>query len=390
MRLLLVTHYYPSHRGGIEIVAWELARRLERRGAEVRWAASDCTPPDGAPGAAPMRTWNFAENRLGFPYPLWSPGSLRRLNALVGWCDAVHLHDSLYLGNALAYRRARRAGKPVVVTQHIGAVPYRNPLLRGLLHVANRTLARRVLAGCDRAVFISPRVRDYFAAFVRFRAPPLFIPNGVDTSLFQPADEPRRRDLRTRLGWPVDRPVFLFAGRFVEKKGLPVLREVARRLPGCEFVFAGWGPLDPRGWGLPNVRCPGPLAAPELRDHYQAADLLVLPSVGEGFPLVVQEAAACGTPALISRETAAGHEAVADFTCVCVPDPASVTAALTAILADPAGLAARRERAARFAHQHWDWDRCAEEYRALFVGLLAYPKNVSATRSDRSPGERGA
>ena len=48
------------------------------------------------------------------------------------------------------------------------------------------------------------------------------------------------------------------------------------------------------------------LSQAELPPLYQAADLLVLPSVGEGFPLVVQEAMACGTPALVGDETAAG------------------------------------------------------------------------------------
>lgn len=369
MRLLLVTHYYPSHRGGIEIVAGELARRLARDGVEIAWAASGVTGADGAPGAVPMHAWNVAEDRLGFPYPVWSPPSHARLRRLVEWCDVLHLHDSLYLGNFLAFRTARRLGKPVVVTQHIGEIPYKSRVLRVLLKSANRTIARRVLTGADRCVFISPRVRDYFARFVRFRAPPLYQPNGVDADLFQPADAERRRALRELLGWPADRPVFLFAGRFVEKKGLPALHEVARGLPECEFVFAGWGPLDPRGWGLPNVRCPGSLSAAQLRDHYQAADLLVLPSVGEGFPLVVQEAAACGTPALISRETAAGHDEVAGFTYTCDPDGAGVTAALRAIMADHQELTNRRVRAATFAHCHWDWDRCATVYRRLFEKL---------------------
>src|SRR4051794_27724208 len=131
MRLLIVTHFYPAHRGGIEVVAGELARRLAAKGVQIAWAASDVDSSTQVPGAVPMRTWNITERRLGFPYPLWSPASLSRLRSLIEWCDVVHLHDSLYLGNFLAARMARRAGKPIVVTQHIGEVPYRSPILRG-------------------------------------------------------------------------------------------------------------------------------------------------------------------------------------------------------------------------------------------------------------------
>jgi len=374
MRLLIVTHYYPEHRGGIEIVAGELARRLAASGIDIRWAASaTATTADAVPGIrrVPMSAWNVAEDRLGFPYPLWSLSSLQQLRSLVDWSDVVHLHDSLYLGNFLACRMARQAGKPVVVTQHIGEVPYKSPLLRGMLHVANRTVARRVLGAADRCVFISPRVRDFFQQFVRFREPPQYVPNGVDTDRFRPIAEGERLKAREQLGWPCDRLVCFFAGRFVEKKGLPTLRSTAMQLPECHFAFAGWGPLDPAAWGLPNVRSHGSLGAEELAMCYRAADLLVLPSVGEGFPLVVQEAAACGTPALISTETATGHDAINAFTYVCDPDAASVVAKLQTIIAHRADLAERREKAAEFARRHWNWDVVAKEYRMIFERLIA-------------------
>jgi len=369
MRLLIVTHYFPDHRGGIEIVAGELARRLARDGVDVVWAASGVTATRGAPGAVPMKTWNITENRLGFPYPLWSPAGFSRLRHLVAGCDVVHLHDSLYLGNAAAARLARQLGKSVVVTQHIGEVPYRNPVLRGLLRVANRTLARRVLTSCDRCVFISPRVRDFFSGFVRFRSPPLYWPNGVDLERFRPVADVERVAIRSRLGWSTDRPVFFFAGRFVEKKGLKLLHEAARQLPEADFVFAGWGPLDPAMWGLPNVRCAGSLSTAELVPYYQAADLLVLPSMGEGFPLVVQEAAACGTPALISQETALGHPLIFPFTQVVEPTAAHVVTQLKQWLGNPARHAIERELVAVHARTYWDWDKSAAAYGRLFREL---------------------
>ena len=372
MRLLLVTHYYPEHRGGIEIVAGEMARRLARDGVSIRWAASDTTrATDGSEPwqRVPMKAWNFTEGHLGFPYPLWSLASLARLRKQIEWCDVVHLHDSLYLGNFLACRMARRMSKPIVVTQHIGEVPYKSRVLRGLLHAANRTVGRRVLGSSDRCIFISPRVRDYFQQFVRFREPPIYLPNGVDTDRFRPIPEEERAMQRKRLGWPDDRLVCFFAGRFVEKKGLPVLRSAATRMPESIFAFAGWGPFDPAGWDLANVRALGSLSAEELAACYQAADLLVLPSVGEGFPLVVQEAAACGTPALISTETAAGHDEINPFTYVCDPTGDDVVSMLRSVASHREVLAERKRKAADFARRHWNWDLVANEYLAIFEGL---------------------
>ena len=178
-RVTLVTHYYPAHRGGVERIAGQLAERLAAGGiAEIEWHASDC---DAAPAAVrgiktvPAPSWNGIERLLGFPYPLWSLRALRRLAEACRTADVVHLHDCLYFPCIVAYLAARRAGRPVIVTQHIGHVPYRNPLLGGLQRIANGILGRWILGGADRVVFESATVQDHFVRFVRFRSPPALI-----------------------------------------------------------------------------------------------------------------------------------------------------------------------------------------------------------------------
>jgi glycosyltransferase involved in cell wall biosynthesis len=368
MRVLLVTHYYDEHGGGIEIVAGELARRLARAGLGILWAASE---PVGGPSfldetRLPMRTWNISEQALGVPYPLWGPGSLWRLGRAVRRCDVVHLHDSLYLGNLAAYLCARWWRKPVVVTQHIGLVPYSRRLLRWLHALANRTVAGLVLGGCSRCVFISPKVRDYFSGFVRFRQKPVVIANGVAQTLFHPVSPAERQRLRAQLGWPADRLVMLFVGRFVEKKGLALLRELACHFAECTWLFVGWGTDEPSRWGLPNVDCPGRLTHAEIAAFYQAADLLVLPSVGEGFPLVVQEAMACGTPALISADTALGMPGIESVAIVADLQREKLISLVRGLVESPAALQVRREAVANWARRHWDWESGADRYRHLF------------------------
>lgn len=372
LRILLVTHYYAHHQGGVEIVAGELASRLTHHHCQITWAASGPAPVlCEMVEPLPMRAWNVTERRLGFPYPLWSPASLRALAHAAADADVVHLHDSLYMGNVAAYWAAQRLKKPVVVTQHVGAIPYRSPLLRALLWTANHTVARHVLGGSTQAVFIAEQVRRFFSELVTFRRPPLLVPNGVDLDGFRPADDDERWRLRRKLMLSDDRPALLFVGRFVEKKGLAVLRELAEYFSHCDWLFVGWGPCDPAAWRLPNVRTLGRVDHTHLVDFYQAADLLVLPSTGEGFPLVVQEAMACGTPALISRETASGCPGIEAVVFTAEPSTASFAERLGSILASPDVLQSRRADVADFAQAHWDWDRCAMQYAELFHALAA-------------------
>jgi glycosyltransferase involved in cell wall biosynthesis len=379
MTVLLVTHYYADHRGGVERIAEEVAGRLTRRGIPVEWAASapcDSPLPDGVT-ALPMTACNVTERRLGVPYPVWGPISLLRLCAAVRRCRLVHLHDCLYFGNFVAYLCARLFRKPVVVTQHIGMVPYSSRLLRGLMSLANGTLARIVLGGASACVFYSERVRNYFQTRTGFRQPPVWIENGVAPQLFHPLSSAERHALRARLSLPGDKPIMLFVGRFVEKKGLPILRRLAERFPGCRWVFVGWGPDDPRRWELSNVYCPGSLDQKELSAYYQASDLLVLLSVGEGFPLVVQEAMACGTPAFISDETATSLPEIERVAFISEFRNDSIFAQLEALVNDPRTLESRRAEVAEFARRHWDWETCADQYYRLFSEVIAEASNAS-------------
>jgi glycosyltransferase involved in cell wall biosynthesis len=324
----------------------------------------------------PAGSCNILERAVGVPYPIWSPAALVRLVRAVRSADVVHVHDCLYLPVLVAYAAARWGRRrPVVVTQHIGHVPYRNPILRAAHAAANRLFGAWVLGGAEQVVFESESVRAYFTQRVRFRAPPALIENGVDTGVFRPCSAAERLEHRVKLGIPAGKPLLLFLGRFVEKKGLGVLRELTARIPQAHWLFAGWGPMDPAEWQRPNVsvvRSPGQQDLPPL---YQAADLLVLPSVGEGFPLSVQEAMACGTPALIGEETAAGSpEARGTLLSERVGD-AGTTARwaerIQALLAAPGKLDSLRPRVAAFAAAHWSWERCVARYAALLRASAA-------------------
>src|SRR6476469_2849559 len=279
MRILIVSAYFDSHRGGIEIVVGQLARQFRRAGQSVTWLASDATAAPSEPWicdrSVPIRAFNATERAFGIPFPIPGLAAINAIRREVANAEIVLLHDTLYPANIAAFLFARWARKPVVVTQHIAAVPYRNLLLHGLMALMNRWVARPILAGANQVIFISETTARAFAD-VKFQKAPRLIFNGVDTDMFHPVtDDAEKNSARKHFGLPLDRSVALFVGRFVEKKGLDILRQAAQMDRDTVWAFAGWGPIDPSTWGLPNVRVFSGLSEATLAPLYRASDAFV-------------------------------------------------------------------------------------------------------------------
>lgn len=385
-RILTVSHFYEAHGGGIERVAGTLNRTMQAQGCAVSWAAADeGTLPDNATATAvALRCINPIEAATGLPMPIPLPRALARLDAAVRDCDAVIVHDALYLTSIAALLLAKYRRRPTVLIQHIAAVPFSNPVLRALMTLANRLVAAPMIRSADEVVFISDTVRGAFAGLARARVPHLVF-NGVDAEVFRPATPAARRATRHELGLGAG-PMLLFVGRFVEKKGLEILRHVAAARPATRFVLAGRGPIDPAAWKLPNVTVVGDRSGASLAALYAAADAFVLPSVGEGYPLVVQEALACGLPVVCGEETSRADPAATRWlsgVALDLADPAGsarrVLAAIDALDLSQASRDAMRD----YAASTYDWAATARTIVALCqpTGRIRHPAARAAARN---------
>jgi glycosyltransferase involved in cell wall biosynthesis len=398
LKLLMVTHFFDCHRGGIEIVAGKLASGLARAGAAVTWVATQTGPGaavvgGGAPLCVPIKAANFTELLLGFPFPLPSPAGVARIWREARAADAVIVHDSLYAPCVAACLAAKYYGKPLMVVQHIGAVPYSNPVLRHTMTLANRLVAGPILSKADQVVFISEITARHFAG-VKLRRPAEIVFNGVDTDMFHPVGSEEKLLLRRKLGLPVGKPIALFVGRFVEKKGLAILAHMARLRPDVAWVFAGWGPLDPSRSGLTNVHVLEGLSGVTLAEAYAASDVFVLPSVGEGFPLVIQEALACGLAVICSAETAGADMMALPYlrgVPVRLEDPLKTAeafcAAVDSVFALPPSLAGDNARRS-LAIDRYSWPSAIGRYVGLLRSLVTHP-TVVQSKPLESLGHRG-
>ncbi len=375
MRILLVSAYGLPHIGGIEVICDELASRLAERGNEVTHVTS-------AAGAGPgetdgnyvvrrVRAVNTLETRFGVPYPIFGPGLLGALRREVVAADIVHAHGFIYPGTVAAFALARRASpRPrIVLTEHVGHVAYDSRALNAVERAAIHTLGVRTLRTADALVTYNDRVRDQLAE-LRPTVERETILNGVDHRLFHPPTDDERRRFRFELGWD-DRPRALFVGRPVAKKGFSTAVAAVERGAG-QIALAVAGSEDLPD-GIPSeVEALGRLSHSRLAEVYRACDVLLIPSWGEGFPLVAQEALASGLPLILAEDPGyAPNLAGAGEAVRIVSEPSGFAHALREFIEDSVAGGRAREAAARHAKSVFSWPRAAAEHEELYRRLIA-------------------
>lgn len=299
-RIGMVTHYMPPHIGGIELLAESLFHKYKAAGCEVRWIASRV--PAGTAqsenGRIRARCMNLTERWLSVPWPVWGPGGLKELARLIKWSDVVHIHDCLYFGSAVAVLLARLARKPVILSQHIGFGVYSSAILNLTETIAYKTLGRAVLRNSSRLVFCTPAAEEYISSLLKDRRPETCkIPYGIDTERFQPANPSERAEARRNLGVPDSKPVALFVGRLMEKKGAAIFLEASRMTEDYHFLVVGDGVIRPHK--ADNLTWIPYVEPHRMEMVYRAADAFLLPSYSEGFPFSVIEAMASGVPVIV-------------------------------------------------------------------------------------------
>lgn len=345
MRVLLTTHHGPPHIGGVERLAEVEARAWAEAGHEVTWVVSR-TKVDGkkspqretmCPGVEIVRLWAWhgLERSVQLAYPLFGPGLCSALWREVGQADMVHAHGFVFQNACLALLIAWLRGKPCLLTDHGGLLKYRWPggwALRLLVETVGRISCRSATA----ITAYNQRVVDLLARLAGDPAKVHFLPNPIDRALFRPPTAAQRQAARAKQSIdksPNDRekPCVLFVGRLVKDKGID--RLLAAADPGFRLVFCG--PADDamrRKVELAGAEYLPPRSPEALVELYHGADLLALPSWNEGFPVVLQEALACGLPGVTCYED--GYAPYRGLTGLhfCSPEPEAIRERLLDVL----------------------------------------------------------
>jgi glycosyltransferase involved in cell wall biosynthesis len=255
-----------------------------------------------------------------------------------------------------------------------------NPVRRWLRHLAYRRILRR----CDATIAVSEEVRKCLLAELgvlsswprRLEV----VTNGV--AVPPPLSTAERAEVRARAGVPRGIPYLIAAGRLTPQKDFATFVAAAARLRddgvGFHAAIGGEGELRTdlerliSGLQLDDrVRLPGVL--PDLRDHFRAADVFILPSRWEGLPLVLLEAMACGLPVVCTQLEGLEELVGGTGAGVVVPaaDPAALADGVRQLLTDDALRTICGQRARAVIEDRYDFRQVSERLGGLYRELAA-------------------
>jgi glycosyltransferase involved in cell wall biosynthesis len=306
-----------------------------------------------------------------------SLAAFRRLRRASGDFDLIDAHY-LYPDGVAAILIGKILRKPVVITARgtdVNLIPsYTLP--RWMIQYAARE--------AEGIVTVSAALKDGLVALGVPAGAIRVFRNGVDLAMFRPKD---RTIARARFA--LRGPTLLSVGHLIERKGHDLVVGALPDLPGVSLLIAGEGPERPALGQLAarlgvadRVRFLGRVEHAALAEVYSAADALVLASSREGWPNVLLEAMACGTPVTASNiwgnpEVVARPEAGVLMT---ARTSAGVVAAVRALFERPPDRDATRRYAENFS-----WDETTDAQIRLFTEILSRPRGSPLLRSAELP-----
>ena len=230
--------------------------------------------------------------------------------------DAVLVNGWHYKSAWQVFRACWHSKIPVMVRSDSHLHTKRNPFKTFLKEAPYRWFISKF----DACLAVGQSSREYF---LHYGAQPdriFLVPHTVPSSPDIRALAEHRPRFREQWGLPGDATVFVFSGKFIDKKRpLDFVRaiEIAKlRCRNIAGLMVGDGPLREQCQGLARdrhlpIQFTGFLNQSTISRAYMAADALVLPSDGgETWGLVVNEAMSLGRPCIVSDEVGCGPDLV--------------------------------------------------------------------------------
>lgn len=309
----------------------------------------------------------------------WNPSLFRELDN--GDFDLVVVPGYALMSSQIAITWAWMRRKPYVISSESHLSEPRSWLRRAV----KEPLVRLVVSRAAACLATGTLSKEYLCHYGARPERVFFFPNTPDVDWFiHRSDElrPSRSELRRKWNVP-DGPTVIFVGRLIHVKGVDVLMkafaEIIRQLPAAQLLIVGDGPEQDSLRAMANeltvgdhVHFLGFRQGADLVELYVCADVFCLPSRHEPWGVVVNEAAACGLPLVVSERVGAAPDLVRSGSnghVVPVGNVGQHARVLTEILQQRE----KQEEFRRVSRQHavaWSYEKAVDEFNRM-AGLVS-------------------
>ena len=344
------TRGFPGIQGGVESHSYHLYTHM--RDARVRvYRRRAYLTGQSAQSFPGIEYVDLPSTRIKGFEAVWHT-LLSVLHIMLHRPDVVHIHN---IGPGMFAPIIRLMRLPVVLTYHSPNYEHAkwNAPARWLLRQCEKISLRY----SNRVIFVNKYQMEKCGALDKS----VFIPNGID-----PVTRSTASTFLDKHG--IRQGEYLLAvGRLTPEKGLEYLVEAAGRLPQVQqVVIAGASDHDSAYRELlesldvnKKVIFTGFTSGEDLRQLYSHARLFVLPSVNEGFPMVLLEAMAYGLPILCSDIPGTRQVDLPEHDYFTVRDVDSLCNAITRHLAAP-------NTFQHYELKHYDWQSIASQVQQQY------------------------
>jgi glycosyltransferase involved in cell wall biosynthesis len=223
--------------------------------------------------------------------------------------DVVHIQGGIVASlSGLLYSIIRK--KPLIITVHHTDDVWNNPVKNFILRLYDYCILRIILEKACKVIVPSIYLLSQSKHLTRFKDKIIEIPNGIDVDSATLAMS--KEEARKKLKLPLNIRIVLFIGALCKRKGVHILigaaEKVAKEFPECLFVLIGRETEETKDFkelvkikGVDkHIKLVGYVPDALKKMYYRAADLFVLPSLSEGFGLVLLEAGINSLPLIVS------------------------------------------------------------------------------------------
>lgn len=320
MKILQVVPYFPPAYafGGPVNVSYQISKELVKRGHEVVVYTTDAESLNSRLNIKPMKVVDgirvhYMRNLslvLARRSKLFiTPEISLRAKEEIKEFDIVHLHEYRTYQNIIIHRCAKKYGVPYVLQAHGSLL--RIMTKQRLKLIYDVLFGYRILRDASKVIALTKTEAQQYRSMGVAEEKIEIIPNGIDLSEF--ADLPLKGSFKKKFGIDEDEKIVLYLGRIHQIKGIDILvkafAKVVKKLSNVKLVIVGpddgyLGELKALIRALKiedNVLLLGPLYGRDKLEVYVDAEVYVLPSRYETFPMSLLEAYACSKPVIASN-----------------------------------------------------------------------------------------